>query len=85
MRPCETSSTGGATRVTGKVRILEPYCKGCGLCVRVCEFGVLRMADTVNERGIRVAVVCEGAECKCCARCYMMCPDAAIVIEKGKG
>lgn len=51
----------------------------------MCEFGVLRMADTVNERGIRVAVVCEGAECKCCARCYMMCPDAAIVIEKGKG
>jgi len=81
MTHCVTSSTGVATRVTARVRILTQYCKGCGLCVSVCPAGVLALADEVNKDGIRVATVRQPAQCKGCGRCYLMCPDAAVEVE----
>ena len=63
-----------------RVRILEQYCKGCGLCITVCRKRALTLSDGVNRRGIRVAVVREGVNCTGCLNCVLMCPDAAIEI-----
>ena len=64
-----------------KITILEPYCKGCGLCVTVCKQGALRLSKHANDRDVHAAEECEGVECIACGRCYLICPDAAIVIE----
>ena len=63
------------------VTILEMHCKGCGLCVEVCKQGVLRMSDRANARDVHAATVNVGVECLLCGRCYLVCPDAAIVLE----
>jgi 2-oxoglutarate ferredoxin oxidoreductase subunit delta len=65
-----------------EARVLVQYCKGCGLCVKACPRGILRMADTVDRRGIRVAVVRADVACIGCTNCAVMCPDAAIEVEK---
>ena len=62
------------------VKILESYCKGCGLCVWVCQADGLEMADELNAAGVFVARVIPGSECTGCARCATMCPEGAIEI-----
>ena len=64
-----------------KITILEPYCKGCGLCVTVCKQAALRLSEHANDRDTHPVELCEGVECIACGRCYLICPDAAIVIE----
>ena len=66
----------------GRVKILEMYCKGCGLCVEVCKRGALRLSDHVNAQDVHAAEPCEEVECTLCGRCYLMCPDAAVVLEE---
>lgn len=66
----------------GRATILEQYCKGCGLCVVACKKDALRMADQVNAKDVRAAEVAEKGTCTLCGRCYLMCPDCAIVLEK---
>ncbi len=78
------NSTGEATPSTRRVRILVQYCKGCGLCVATCEEGVFEVPEEVSKDGFRAARVKEPAKCKVCGRCYIMCPDAAIVIDDGQ-
>lgn len=63
-----------------RVRILDQYCKGCGLCITVCPKQGLALADTVNRRGVCVAVVREDFNCSGCLNCVLICPDAAIEI-----
>ena len=65
-----------------RATILEQYCKGCGLCVVACKKGALRMADQVNAKDVRAAEAVEEATCTLCRRCYLMCPDGAIVLEE---
>lgn len=71
-----------------EVRVLVQYCKGCGLCINACPRSVLRLSDTVDRRGIRVAVVRKDVACTGCTNCAVMCPDAAIEVDltpKGHG
>lgn len=63
-----------------EVRILQQYCKGCGLCIDVCPSGCLSMGGQTNEHGIETAMVVEGAGCSGCLQCHTVCPDAAIEI-----
>ena len=64
-----------------RVRVLEQYCKGCGLCVEVCPQKVLRLAGEVNRLGVHVAQVRPDADCNGCTNCAVMCPDAAIEVD----
>ena len=63
-----------------QVRILEGYCKGCGLCVWVCQNESLEIAHELNAAGVFVAKVKPGSECTGCTRCALMCPEGAIEI-----
>ncbi len=65
-----------------EVVVLEHLCKGCGLCVEVCEHGKLFINPRANQRGIQTAGVEPGVECTGCLKCATICPDAAIEITR---
>jgi len=62
------------------VEVKEELCKGCGLCVEVCERGKIKLAETPNKQGVQPAVVRTGVDCTGCCDCATICPDAAIEI-----
>ena len=61
-----------------EVRIIHRYCKGCGLCVEVCEPGKIYINALPNKQGLRTAAVSPEVDCTGCLRCATICPDAAI-------
>ncbi len=63
-----------------EVKVLTRFCKGCGLCVEVCEQGTLYIERTPNQYGVQPAAVHPGRDCTGCLKCATMCPDAAIEI-----
>lgn len=59
-------------------KINAEACTGCGLCVRLCPAGNLRIENSK-------AVI--GVDCQYCFRCVSFCPPAAIItgmLPKGK-
>lgn len=64
----------------GMVVIDTERCKGCGLCVEACPFGVLGISPTFNRYGYNVAVMVAPEKCTGCTMCAQMCPDAAIEV-----
>jgi len=66
-----------------KLIIKKEYCKSCGMCIKVCPFGVLEMSAECNKSGDHF--VKQISDCKGCGRCYLICPDSAIeVIDNEK-
>ena len=57
------------------IRVREDWCKGCEICVQVCQKKCLAM----DGRG-KVTVVNPEA-CNKCLLCDLLCPDFAIMIE----
>jgi len=60
----------------------EEFCKGCGLCVRVCPRHALEQIAGINSRGFHPAALVRPEDCTACAQCALMCPDACITIVK---
>ena len=58
-------------RAQGRYMKAGESCSGCGLCVRSCPMGNIRM-----EKGRPVF----GNDCELCVRCSFSCPDDAISI-----
>ena len=58
--------------------VLEEKCRGCGLCVSICEFHAPELV--ASESGVRVARINE-AMCKGCGTCAAWCPTDAIVAK----
>ncbi|MBS3984211.1 MAG: 4Fe-4S binding protein [Selenomonadales bacterium] len=65
-----------------KVTFNEERCKGCELCTAVCPVKIVVMADRINRRGFRPAMVIEMHKCIACAACARICPDAVIEVER---
>jgi 2-oxoglutarate ferredoxin oxidoreductase subunit delta len=65
-----------------KVIVDENYCKGCRLCVVNCPKDIMAMSDTINAKGQHTAYCKEPETCIGCKSCGIVCPDAAITIEK---
>lgn len=57
-----------------KITIIQKWCKGCGLCVETCKFGVLRMRRNIVE-------VVDIDKCTLCGQCEIICPDFCIKVE----
>jgi len=64
-----------------EVRVLLRYCKGCALCVEVCEQRKIYINARPNKQGVRTAAVAADADCTGCMKCATICPDAAIEIS----
>lgn len=60
----------------------EEFCKGCGLCVRVCPRQALAQVDRINSRGFHPVALVRPEACTACAQCALMCPDACITIVR---
>ncbi|HSV31691.1 MAG TPA: 4Fe-4S dicluster domain-containing protein [Atribacteraceae bacterium] len=64
------------------VIISREFCKGCGLCTRICPPRVLVMSDSFNARGYYPAEVANPKACIGCGFCAQLCPDVAIAVYR---
>ena len=65
----------------GYIVVREEMCKGCQLCVNVCPFQLIQMAEHYNEKGYRPTVLVDPeGRCTGCGACATICPDAVIVV-----
>jgi 2-oxoglutarate ferredoxin oxidoreductase subunit delta len=56
--------------------------EGCGLCLAVCDQDVLRIADSMNQRGVHPVEASASQQCNGCTLCVLHCPDLAIWLEQ---
>ncbi|SES69249.1 2-oxoglutarate ferredoxin oxidoreductase subunit delta [Natronincola peptidivorans] len=60
-----------------QIKIIETWCKGCGICVEFCPVNVLKLIDdkiTITDKD----------KCIRCGLCELRCPDYAIYLEEDK-
>jgi len=70
----------------GRITIDKQRCQGCGLCVSFCVNGVVELDSSVlNTKGYHPATVKNAADCTACTLCAVMCPEVAIIVERGEG
>ncbi len=62
-----------------KIMVKKQWCKGCGICIVLCNNKVLAM----DGRGR--AVVANPAACTGCGKCEAHCPDLAITVNRMAG
>ena len=63
-----------------EVKILNRYCKGCGLCVEACHQGKIHINPQPNKEGRQTAATKEDIRCTGCLQCATICPDAAVEV-----
>ena len=63
------------------IHILKDRCKGCGVCVEVCQTEVLSLSEDLNAGGYPYPVVEDPGRCLLCGMCEMFCPDFAVWAE----
>lgn len=68
------------TTETGDWRLNKDLCKGCGLCIEVCEPGALEFSSELGPYGSYVIQPSEAA-CTGCQQCVDICPDRAITFS----
>lgn len=65
--------------------IFAEFCKGCGLCKEKCPNDVLIWSEKLGVYGTPIVKPKDEESCIACMICEMVCPDAAIYIEKKRG
>ena len=72
--------------VHGRIVIDAERCKGCELCRSACPQDVIKLADDLNSKGYRPAVLLDPEhKCTGCALCAVVCPDACITVYREVG
>jgi len=61
-----------------QVFILKERCKGCAICVEICQAEVLELSEEKNIHGYLIPLVIHPEACLNCGLCEMFCPDFAI-------
>ena len=67
--------------VKAEVRIISERCKGCGICIEVCQANVLERSVDTNSNGYCVPLVKDAGACLGCGVCEMLCPDFALFVR----
>jgi len=68
-----------------KIRYIEidhSQCKGCGICINMCErdvFEVLHIGEGIHKASA-IEINCAG-----CGYCKLFCPERAIYVDGGIG
>lgn len=70
----------------GHIRIDEAACKGCALCVSVCQHHLIQVAPgQLNARGYHPARFQDPeGRCTGCTLCALICPDACITVYRAQ-
>ena len=62
------------------ISIYADLCKGCGICIASCSFGVFEMSRDRGRQGYLLPKVVHPESCRGCLLCELACPDMAIEI-----
>ena len=65
-----------------KEKILEEYCKSCGLCTDACPKKILEIGKKTNSKGYFTVHCIDQDKCIGCTLCATVCPDVAIEVYK---
>ncbi len=66
---------------TPEIHVIIERCKGCGICLEICQSRVLERSADPNEQGFNYPLVKDAEACLGCGMCEMLCPDFAIWID----
>ncbi len=66
----------------GWFNVSPDLCKGCGLCKEKCPTDVLDWSKELGVYGTPIMGPAKLEQCIACGICELVCPDAAILIEK---
>jgi 2-oxoglutarate ferredoxin oxidoreductase subunit delta len=70
----------------GRIIVDAERCKGCELCRFACPKDVIKLAETLNSKGYRSAVLLDPEhKCTGCALCAVVCPDGCITVYREIG
>jgi 2-oxoglutarate ferredoxin oxidoreductase subunit delta len=70
-------------KVKGEIVINSERCKGCQLCVPVCQQHTIAMSPNVNSKGYQYATTVND-DCNGCINCALVCPDGVITVYRVK-
>ena len=71
----------GASPSFRPILVANERCKGCSLCIDVCQPGALALdTSVVNAMGHHPVTLIHPEACTSCAKCARMCPDAALSV-----
>jgi NAD-dependent dihydropyrimidine dehydrogenase PreA subunit len=66
-----------------RAEIITETCTKCGICARLCPFGVfVPVIETVKGRKVTAAVNVDTAKCTGCGVCLVSCPTDSIKLSK---
>jgi 2-oxoglutarate ferredoxin oxidoreductase subunit delta len=64
------------------IEIEKEACKGCMLCAKACNKGVIEFQKESNGAGFFAAYPAKNENCIGCTLCAVMCPDVCIRVFK---
>ncbi len=70
-------------KTVSAINIYSDICKGCGICVDACKFGVFEMSTERGKQGYLLPKVVRLEKCTQCMLCELSCPDIAIEVIGG--
>lgn len=70
--------------IHGAIVVDTERCKGCGLCIDVCKFQLIRLSEHVNHKGYHYAEQTDHTSCNGCTSCGINCPDGCIAVYRIK-
>lgn len=71
-------------KVRGAIVVDTQVCKGCEVCIPVCQENVISMSNDVNRKGYHYAYMKNPEACNGCTNCATVCPDRSITVYRVK-
>lgn len=77
-------SSSKEERNLANVVVNRDNCKACNYCIDRCANHVFAKSDRINAGGYFPVCVASPEKCSGCLKCYFICPDFAIGVEKNE-
>ncbi|ROL61250.1 ferredoxin family protein [Bacteroidetes/Chlorobi group bacterium ChocPot_Mid] len=65
-----------------KLFIDEELCKGCNICVELCNLHVFDISPKINNKGYYIPVPERIEDCNGCQICELSCPELSLILEE---
>ena len=70
----------GKTKRQFKIFIDEDFCKGCNICVELCNLDVFDISEQINNKGYYVPIPARLENCNGCQICELSCPELSVIL-----